>query len=580
MSQVGPARSRRGAGAPGPGQPPGPQAPDGDGTRALPARRTRSGVDTRDPYADPATAALPPAPPSAAPPPAVPPTGRHADRGPGAGAPPGPDTGPDAPTQRLEIAHARVRSRQLAEQRTEYLPVVGLRGPGENPPPPPTDRTGGPGDDGDGDGDGPGGHSRNGGIGDGIALTLCSAFGSVAGLLGVLIAARIMPQAEVGRASEFVSAFQLIGGIAQLNLGLGLMRWLPGAGRKSVRLTFGALLLIMPLSGLIGLVYGVIVPRIAETAGGGSIGLGLLVLVLTCAGWGVFVVHDFVMVAIGKPWVAVWRNGTFAVVRIVLLLALGASLHSQAMVLSWAIPVVLWVAAGTAMLWYMTRRFAAAGGPGIVPSRAEAIAFLAPTALAQCGNALLYNQVPLFANIRMGNEVGAVFFICWQAVTVIDLAATFFTNSLAVQTAREPHRAEEFARLARRRMIILFVPVLGLGAALGYPVLSLLGEGYAAGAPALAVLMVGLLFRLIVVFELARRQADGDGMGYAKIQLLNTGMVVVFAGLVPLPEAGTVSVSMMMLPMVLGYVGAQLLCALALRFVPAWNRRSTSEVKS
>ncbi|OLL72172.1 hypothetical protein Ae168Ps1_0546c [Pseudonocardia sp. Ae168_Ps1] len=556
MRPVGPAHTRLGAGAAGPGPASGPErnpavpgrhASD-SGTRAMPSRPT-GGPGPHDPYADPTTRALPTA----------------------AGAP-GPDTGPDAPTQRLEPARERVRSRELSEQRTEYIPLVGLRGPGENPPPL-SDH--GPDTDGD-----DGGHGKNGGIGDGIALTLCSGFGSVAGLLGVLIAARIMPQEEVGRASEFVSAFQLIGGMAQLNLGLGLMRWLPGAGRRSVRLTFGALLLIMPLSGLIGLVYGVIVPRIAETAGGGSLGLGLLVLVLTCAGWGVFVVHDFVMVAIGKPWVAVWRNGTFAVVRIVLLLALGASLHSQAMVLSWAIPVALWVAAGTAMLWYMTRRFAAAGGPGIVPSRAEAIAFLAPTALAQCGNALLYNQVPLFANIRMGNEIGAVFFICWQAVTVIDLAATFFTNSLAVQTAREPHRADEFARLARRRMLLLFLPALGVGAVLGYPVLSLLGEGYAAGAPALAVLMAGLLFRLLVVFELARRQADGDGMGYAKIQLLNTGLVVVFAGLVPLPDPATTSVSMVMLPMVLGYVGAQVLCALALRFVPAWNRRPSTEVKS
>lgn len=482
----------------------------------------------------------------------------------------------DAPTERLEVARARARSRVNAEQRTEYLPAIGLRGPGENPPPPPRDDHAG-----DAAEEPPERHPGNGGIGDGLALSLCSAFGSVAGLLGVLIAARIMPQAEVGRASEFQSAFMLIGGIAQLNLGVGLMRWLPGAGRKSVRLVFASLLLIMPLSGLIGLVYGVLVPSIAETAGGDrSYGLGLLLLVLTCAGWGVFVVHDFVMVAIGRPWTAVWRNGTFAVVRIVLLLALGGSLASEALVLSWAIPVVLWVAAGTAMLWYMTRRFAARGGEGTLPSRAEAAAFLAPTALAQAGNALLYNQVPLFANLRMGNEVGAVFFICWQAVTVVDMAATFFTNSLAVQTAREPHRAEELARLARRRMLILFVPVLGLGALLGYPVLSLLGEGYSEGAPALAVLMVGLLFRLIVVFELARRQADGDGMGYAKIQLANTGLVVLLAGLIPLPDPATTSVSMVMLPMVLAYVGAQLLCALALKFVPAWKRRTPTEVKS
>ncbi|MEQ3553669.1 hypothetical protein WIS52_24620 [Pseudonocardia nematodicida] len=563
MSPVGPAHAR-GTGTPGPGPGPGPTHTPGTGPRDPRRPGGRPGprhglapepAGTSGPRADPATRALP--------------TARDVETG----------TGDDVPTHRLPVAHARTRA--MAEQRTEYLPAVGLRGPGEQPPLPPTpqppraDPGGADGGSGDGDGDGPKNSSA-----DGLALTLCSGFGSVAGLVGVLIAARIMPQEEVGKASEFVSAFMLIGGAAQLNLGIGLMRWLPGAGRLSTRLAFGSLLLIMPLSGLLGLIYGVIVPRIAETAGGGNYWLGLGILVLTCAGWAVFVVHDFIMVAVGRPWNAVVRNGTFAVARIVLLVLLGTSLAAEALVLSWAIPIMIWIAAGTIAIWFMVRRFAASGGPGRLPTRTEAVAFLAPTALAQVGNALLYNQVPLFANLRMGNEVGAVFFICWQATTVVDLAATFFTNSLAVQTAREPHRAEELARVARRRMLLLFVPVLGIGAALGYPVLMLLGEGYAAGAPALAVLMVGLLFRLLVVFELARRQADGDGMGYAKIQLLNTALVLVFAGFVPLPEAGTASVSMTMMPMVLAYVVSQLLCALALRFVPAWRRRPPSEVKT
>lgn len=529
MRPVGP-ESTRAAGAPGPG----------------PSDRGRQ------PAVDPhGTRALPPA-------------GTGAD-------------GVDPPTERLAPAHERIRGNAIADQRTEFLPAVGLLGPGEQPPPPP------PRPDVDGTGDDAGddgGHRGNGGIGDGLALSLCSAFGSVAGLLVVLISTRIMPQEEVGKASEFVSAMQLIGGAAQLNLGIGLMRWLPGAGRRSVRLVFGSLLLIMPLSGLLGLIYGSLVPSIVETAGGGSFTWGMVLFVLACAGWGVFVVHDFVMVAIGRPWVAVWRNGTFAVVRIGLLLALGSALAAEGLVLSWAVPVVLWVAVGTVMLWFMTRRFAAGGGPGVLPASATMVAFLAPTALAQVGNAALYNQVPLLANLRMGNEIGAVFFIVWQAVTVVDLAATFFTNSLAVQTAREPHRAEELARATRRRMLLLFVPVLALGAVLGYPVLSFLGEGYTAGAPALAVLMAGLLFRLVVVFELARRQADGDGMGYAKLQLVNTGLVVGFAFVVPLPDPATTPSWLVMLPFVLGYVGAQVLCALALRFLPAWQRRSPSEVKS
>ncbi len=236
-------------------------------------------------------------------------------------------------------------------------------------------------------------------LGDSLALTLTSVFNSVAGLLGFLIAAWVMPQEEVGRATEFVSAMQLIGGAAQLNLGIGIMRWLPGAGRKSVRLVFGSLWLIMPLSGLAGLVYGLLVPRVALVAAGeGPFGLGLLLLVLGCAGWGVFVVHDFVMVAAGRPWLAVWRSGTFAVARIGLLAVLGAGLASQGMVLSWVIPVVVWIGVGTIVLWFLVRGFAAAGGPGVLPSRATMAGFLAPTAVAQLGAILLYNQIPLLAN--------------------------------------------------------------------------------------------------------------------------------------------------------------------------------------
>lgn len=358
---------------------------------------------------------------------------------------------------------------------------------------------------------------------------------------------------------------QLIGGAAQLNLGIGIMRWLPGAGRKSVRLVFGSLLLIMPLSGLAGLVYGLLVPRVALIAAGdGPFEGGLLLLVLGCAGWGVFVVHDFVMVVAGRPWLAVWRSGTFAVARIALLAALGAGLASQGMVLSWVIPIVIWIGAGTVVLWFLIRRFAAAGGPGTLPSRTTMAAFLAPTAVAQFGAVLLYNQIPLLANFRMGNAIGAVFFIAWQVTVVIDTAAVFFTNSLAVQTAREPHRAAELARHTRRRMLTLFVPLLALGAVLGWPVLRVLGEGYTVGAPIIAALMVGVLFRLVVVFELARRQADGDGTGYARLSLLNCGLVVAFAWLVPLPPLATTHPALVMLPFVVGYVLVQAAFAVVL----------------
>jgi hypothetical protein len=65
-------------------------------------------------------------------------------------------------------------------------------------------------------------------------------------------------------------AFILVAGFAQLNLGLGLglMRWLPVAGRCAEQLVRRSLLPIMPLSGLVGLGYVLVVPELARTTSG------------------------------------------------------------------------------------------------------------------------------------------------------------------------------------------------------------------------------------------------------------------------------------------------------------------------
>jgi O-antigen/teichoic acid export membrane protein len=427
---------------------------------------------------------------------------------------------------------------------------------------------------------GQGGDAPPGGLHDGLALALSSVLGSLAGFLSWLIAARIMTTSEVGDAQLVVSAFILVGGAAQLNLGVGLMRWVPQAGRSTGRLVWSSLLLIMPLSGLVGLVYALIAPRLAAISAGAGmpIALGMLVFVLACAGWGVFVVHDFVLVALHKPWWAVWRNGVFAVVRISLLVVLGgiAGLGAYGIVLSWVGPIVVWVVVGSVVIALLTRRVSRrSSAVGALPGRTAALAFLGPTAVAQLGAALLYNQVPLVVNLRFGADTGAVFFIAWQAVTVIDLAGTFFMNSLAVGVAREPARAAELAAAARRRLLMIFVPLLAIGAALATPVLLIFGEAYAQADNVLRLLLLGLAFRLVVVHELGVRQAAGKAMSYARLQLISTVLVLAAAVLTPVTGGGVSA----LLPVAVGYVVVQVLCVVGVMFSPA-RRRADVEVPS
>jgi O-antigen/teichoic acid export membrane protein len=415
-----------------------------------------------------------------------------------------------------------------------------------------------------------------GGLGEGVALSISSALGALAGLASWLIAARLLPQAELGLGAAVVSAFFLVAGVVRLNLGVALMRWLPVAGRHAPRLVRRSLSLIVVVATIGGLVCVFVLPELARTsAGDGPLALGMALFVVTTAGWAVLVVHDYVFVAIGKPWWTVWRNGLFAIGRIGLLVALGSALGARGVVLSWAGPIVALVVVDVLLLALSVRRFAAQGGAGTMPARSEVVSFLAPTWVAQIGNTLLLNQVPLLVTLRFGPESGAAFFIAWQAAVVLETAATYFTHSLPAACARAPERADELTSSLRRQMLMIFLPLLALGALLAGPVLSIFGAGYAAAADVLRLLLLGQAFRLLVLHELGARTATGCGLAYARLHLASTLLVLLVVGLVPASAGGTVSAAL--LPVVWGYVAVQLACAVHVILVrslaPARPRR-------
>jgi hypothetical protein len=231
------------------------------------------------------------------------------------------------------------------------------------------------------------------------------------------------------------------------------------------------------------------------------------------------------------------------------------------------------------LLVVAVRRFARQGDEGmgdggIMPSRSEVVGFLGPTWPAQIGNTLLLNQVPLLVTLRFGHEPGAAFFIAWQAAVVIETAATYFTHSLSASCARAPHRAAELASSCRRHMLMIFLPLLVLGALLAGPGLSIFGSGYAAAADVLRLLLLGQAFRLLVLHELGVRTAAGRGVAYARLHLASTLLVLLVVGLVPV--AANESVNGALLPMAGGYVAVQLACALYVVLVRPLIRRRTS----
>jgi O-antigen/teichoic acid export membrane protein len=203
------------------------------------------------------------------------------------------------------------------------------------------------------------------------------------------------------------------------------------------------------------------------------------------------------------------------------------------------------------------------------------VGFLGPTWAAQIGNTLLLNQVPLLVIIRFGSEPGAAFFIAWQGAVVLETAATYFTHSLSASCARAPERADELTRALRRQMLMIFLPLLALGALLAGPGLSIFGSGYAEAADVLRLLLLGQAFRLLVLHELGARTAAGRGMAYARLHLASTLLVLLAIMLVPAVADGGVDAAL--LPVAWGYVAVQLACAVHVVVVRSLARPRASQ---
>jgi hypothetical protein len=415
-------------------------------------------------------------------------------------------------------------------------------------------------------------------LSDGLALSISGAVGSVAGLVSWLIAAHMMPQEAVGYASAFVSAFLLVAGTAQLNLDAGNMIWLPRSGRRASTLFWRSHAVIVPACVIVGLVYVWFVPELAVTGSAPvwPTAVGVALFVLAAAGWGLWGLHDYTLVAVGKPWWAPGRSIAFAVARIGLLVALGASLGPLGVVLSWVIPIAIWSVGSALVAGYFTRRFSKITNDGWLPTRGEVVGFLTPTTIAHWGTVLLFNQVTVIVVQRFGPTAGAAFFVAWQGVMVIDIAAARFMQALSAQIARDPAHAKDAIAASRRRLYKIFLPMVVVGVLLADVGLSIFGPGYAEAANVLRLLLVGMVPRLLISHELGVRQALNEGMGFARLQLVSTLLVIAVVVFVPISAGvdGEFSVTAMW-PLAVGYTLAQLGCA---AYVLVVSRRRSYEV--
>lgn len=385
---------------------------------------------------------------------------------------------------------------------------------------------------------------------DGIALSAGAAFTSVAGLLGWVISARLVPTAEVGLTAAFTSGFLLVSGVTQVSLGPAVLRWLPRAGGRSGKLLLRTYAVVMA-GALLGSLVFLAFPA-GRQAAAAVPGWGAPLFVVVTLAWAVLQFQDPVLTGLDRAGAVLVKNLGFGVGRIAVLV-LAASLGALGILLSWAAPTILAVLGATVVVVTASRRRDRRLEPGILPTRGEVVSLLGPTYLASIGQSLMYYLVPLIVTARFGPVPGAVFFVVWTAVNAVDVAATGFVNSLVVRIATEPARARELVRLAGSRLAVFFGPMIVVGVVLARPLLSIFGPDYVElGGTALMLVLIGFAPRLLILLAVGVFQADGRGMPVAAFQLAGAAVMLPVAAL--LPTGGLV-------PLAVGFLTVQLAVA-------------------
>jgi O-antigen/teichoic acid export membrane protein len=302
----------------------------------------------------------------------------------------------------------------------------------------------------------------------------------VMGFVFWAIAARLYSSMDIGLASAVIAAGSLLAMIANLGLGFGLIRFLPGSGKKANSLINSC----FSLSGMVSVVAAIVF------LAGLSLWSPALLFIRESP---VYLVAFFIFVAtftlsqhVDQTFM-IGRRGSFILIRgiifnlfrLSLLVVMAAMLPSRGIFGSWTISLA--VALLVVVIFFLPR-----SQPGYRPSftinkkvLSEIMHFSFANYLSLVLGSAPGFVLPLLVVNLLGAEFNAYFYISWAVGNVLSIISYATSTSLFVEGSYDEATLRANAWRSLKMVGLLVIPALVLVLALADKVLLIFGGSYA-----------------------------------------------------------------------------------------------------
>jgi O-antigen/teichoic acid export membrane protein len=406
------------------------------------------------------------------------------------------------------------------------------------------------------------------------ALMASTVAASALGMVFWVLAARLADPQQVGAAAAAASAVTLLGVLGQLSLNSVLVRFLPTAASRAVRLLVISYLLTAVVAAALGGAF--ILGGFADDFLGGQPYV-LPAFCVAVVGWAFVVLHEGALTGLRRTrWVPVASVG-IAVSKIALLPLLVTAGVSAAVLLAWAAPIVVVSLAVAAMLFVriapsQSRRH---DRTGAMPPRREVLSFLAAENVNGILNGLVLFAPPVLVTAVAGAQANAYFYVPWLIASACLSLYWNISMSLVVAAASDPARIRRHIWHAVRLLAIIGFGG-GLVLAVGGPaILGLLGSDYAdSGGTSLRMIGLALPFVAVSVLYTSWALIAKRAWAISIVQMITAvaflgGAVIALQRFGLAGAAGAYLVTVASLALVLAPVTASRLRRLARQLAPS-----------